>query len=228
MPTTNPVKKDTEEILGKMLRVNEIFFSLQGETSYSGLPTIFIRLTGCPLRCQYCDTAYAFHDGEKISISEILREISQYRTRHVTVTGGEPLAQRDCIDLLFLLCDEGYQVSLETGGTIDMKNVDERVNKIMDIKTPGSGESGKNRLENLKYITMHDQIKFIICHRDDYEWACDLIRELQLIERCEVLFSPSYDELDATQLADWILEDQIPVRLQVQLHKYLWGDVPGK
>lgn len=227
MPAFNPVKKNTDEILGKTLKINEIFFSIQGESTFSGLPTIFIRLTGCPLRCQYCDTAYAFHDGEKLALGEILRNIGQYRTRYVTVTGGEPLAQRECFELLTLLCDEGYQVSLETSGAIDLENVDERVYKIMDIKTPGSEESGKNRLENLKYLKTGDQIKFVICDRIDYEWVVDLIQDLQLHERCEILLSPSHDELEAVKLADWILEDQLPVRLQLQIHKYLWGDVPG-
>lgn len=228
MPATYPVKKNIDLILNRTLRINEIFFSIQGETSYSGLPTIFIRLTGCPLRCGYCDTAYAFHEGKKMTISEILRDITQYRTRHVTVTGGEPLAQKGCFDLLSLLCDEGYQVSLETSGAMDIKNVDERVNRIMDIKTPGSGESKKNRLDNLKYLNANDQIKFVICDRADYEWVRAMLKEHHLHERCEVLFSPSHEQLDAAQLADWILEDQLPVRLQIQLHKYLWGDVPGK
>lgn len=228
MPAINPVKKNADLIMSKTLTVNEIFFSIQGETGFSGLPTTFIRLTGCPLRCQYCDTGYAFYEGEKISISEILREIAPYRTRYVTVSGGEPLAQKACIDLLSLLCDEGYQVSLETSGAVDMKNIDERVCKIMDIKTPGSGESDKNQLKNLKYITVHDQIKFVICDRADYEWTRDLIHEMQLYERCEILLSPSHEQLDAAELADWILEDQLPVRLQIQLHKYLWGNIPGK
>ena len=228
MPDINPVKKNSDLIMGKMLRVNEIFFSIQGETSYTGLPTVFIRLTGCPLRCQYCDTEYAFHEGEKISIGNILRKVTQYRTRHVTVTGGEPLTQKACIDLLSLLCDEGYQVSLETSGAVDLKNVDERVCKIMDIKTPGSEESEKNRMENLEYINATDQIKFVICDRYDYEWARNLIQEMQLHERCEILLSPSHEELQAVQLADWMLQDQIPARLQIQLHKYLWGDIPGK
>ena len=227
MPAINPVKRNIEHIMGKTLTVNEIFFSIQGETSHSGLPTVFIRLTGCPLRCQYCDTEYAFHEGEKITISKILRDVGQYRTRYVTVTGGEPLAQRACVDLLSLLCDEGYQVSLETSGAVDIKNVDERVCKILDIKTPGSGESKKNRLDNLKYLTANDQIKFVVCDRDDYEWTRNMVHDLQLHERCEVLLSPSHEQLDAVQLADWILEDQLPVRLQIQLHKYLWGDIPG-
>ncbi|MEE9552278.1 MAG: 7-carboxy-7-deazaguanine synthase QueE [Gammaproteobacteria bacterium] len=228
MPVSPSVQKNLDQIKSKTLKINEIFFSIQGETSHSGLPTVFIRLTGCPLRCVYCDTEYAFHDGEKISINDILHSVAAYRTRHVTVTGGEPLAQKNCLDLMRLLCDEAYHVSLETSGAMDIAHVDERVCKIVDIKTPGSGEIDKNRFENLKYLASSDQVKFVICDRADYEWAKDKLKEYQLNERCEVLFSPSHDELNATRLADWILEDQLPVRLQIQLHKYLWGDVPGK
>jgi 7-carboxy-7-deazaguanine synthase len=216
------------EILAKTLRINEIFFSLQGETSKVGLPTAFIRLTGCPLRCGYCDTEYAFHNGEKLSIGQIMQTISGYRTRHVTVTGGEPLAQKTCHDLLTHLCNEGYEVSLETGGAMDVSAVDPRVMKILDIKTPGSGEVDKNRYENLESLNRTDQIKLVICNRDDYEWARKLLHDRQLREYCEVLFSPSHNELAGSRLADWILEDRLPVRFQVQLHKYLWGDVPGK
>ena len=212
----------------KLLKINEIFFSIQGESGKTGLPTVFIRLTGCPLRCAYCDTEYAFYDGDKISIEDILRTVSTYRTRHVTVTGGEPLAQKACTDLLKLLCDEDYQVSLETSGAIGLDGVDERVCKILDIKTPGSGEADKNLFDNLDFVTATDQIKFVICDRRDYEWAKARINEYQLNELCEILFSPSHDELNATQLAEWILQDHLPVRFQIQLHKYLWGDVPGK
>ena len=212
----------------KTLVINEIFFSLQGESSFTGFPTIFIRLTGCPLRCQYCDTKYAFHAGDKITIRNILLEISRYRTRYVTVTGGEPLAQRGCLDLLGQLCDEGYYVSLETGGALSISMVDERVCKILDIKTPGSGEAKKNRFENFKYLAASDQVKFVICDANDYEWARALIADYQLHERCEILVSPSHDQLQPATLADWIIRDQIPVRFQIQLHKYLWGDVPGK
>lgn len=228
MRASQSARKDIERIRAETLRVNEIFFSIQGETTYTGLPTIFIRLTGCPLRCVYCDTEYAFHKGDDVAISDILRETGRYRSRYVTVTGGEPLAQKPCLDLLSLLCDEGYQVSLETGGALDVSRVDERVAKIIDIKTPGSGEAAKNRLANLKYVTPVDQIKFVICDRKDYEWSSGLLRDLQINERCEVLFSPSHDQLEAGILADWILADQLPVRLQIQLHKYLWGNVPGK
>jgi len=210
------------------LRINEIFFSIQGETIKVGLPTIFIRLTGCPLRCRYCDTAYAFHDGEKMSIDAIIQDISQYRAKHVTVTGGEPLAQRSCFELLARLCDEGFHVSLETSGAIDVANVDERVMKIMDIKTPGSTEQDKNRFENLNHITDNDQIKFVICNRSDYEWSKQKIMELNLTDICEILFSPEHESQNPADLADWILEDKLNVRLQVQLHKYLWGNIPGK
>jgi 7-carboxy-7-deazaguanine synthase len=210
------------------LRINEIFFSLQGESTKVGLPTIFIRLTGCPLRCRYCDTAYAFHDGDKMSIDDIIQDISQYRTKHVTVTGGEPLAQRACHELLCRLCDEGFQVSLETSGAIDIANVDDRVMKIVDIKTPGSTEEDKNKFENLESLNKDDQIKFVICNESDYEWAKQKLAELNLTDFCEVLFSPEHETLKSTDLANWILKDRLNVRMQVQLHKHLWGNVPGK
>lgn len=209
-------------------RVNEIFFSLQGESIKVGLPTIFIRLTGCPLRCTYCDTAYAFHEGEKMTIDAIIQDISQYRTKHVTVTGGEPLAQKTCHELLARLCDEGYQVSLETSGAIDVANVDERVMKIMDIKTPASSEAKKNNFNNIAHLTNKDQIKFVISDRTDYEWSKQKMNEFKLADICEVLFSPEHETLSPTDLADWILKDKLNVRLQVQLHKYLWGNIPGK
>jgi 7-carboxy-7-deazaguanine synthase len=210
------------------LHINEIFFSLQGESTKVGLPTIFIRLSGCPLRCQYCDTAYAFHDGEKMSIDNILQNIGQYRTQHITVTGGEPLAQRSCCELLSRLCDEGFNVSLETGGAIDIANVDERVMKIVDIKTPASKEESKNNFENLAYLNNDDQIKFVICNQSDYEWSKQKLGDLNLTDYCEVLFSPEHESLNPADLANWILEDKLNVRLQIQLHKYLWGNVPGK
>jgi 7-carboxy-7-deazaguanine synthase len=216
------------DVLELSLIVNEIFFSVQGETSKSGLPTTFIRLTGCPLRCNYCDTVYAFHEGKKLRIKEIMDKVSANRSRHVTVTGGEPLAQKSCQHLLRHLCNEEYEVSLETSGAMDISEVDSRVVKIVDIKTPGSGESEKNRLQNLDYINDKDEIKFVICTSEDYEWAKRLMYDKKLYERCEILFSPSHEEQDAARLADWILRDQLPVRLQIQLHKYLWGDVPGK
>lgn len=228
MSVTKPLKSDHVSIKLKTLKINEIFFSIQGETNKVGLPTVFIRLTGCPLRCVYCDTEYAFYNGHKLSFENVLQSISKFRTKNITVTGGEPLAQKNCVDLLCLLCDEGYHVSLETSGAIDISDVDQRVCKIVDIKTPGSGEVEKNLFDNLKHILTSDQIKFVIGHREDYEWAKGIIRKYRINELCEILFSPSHGVMDATQLADWILEDQLPVRLQVQLHKYLWGDVPGK
>ncbi len=228
MEASAQANSTTQQQAVSELSINEIFFSLQGESTKVGLPTIFIRLSGCPLRCQYCDTEYAFHNGEKMSIDDIIQIISQYRTRHVTVTGGEPLAQYSCHELLSRLCDEGYQVSLETSGAIDIANVDERVMKIVDIKTPASTEEDKNKFENLAYINNDDQIKFVICDQSDYEWSKQKLSELNLTDYCEVLFSPEHESLNSTDLADWILEDGLDVRLQVQLHKYLWGNVPGK
>jgi 7-carboxy-7-deazaguanine synthase len=209
------------------LKITEIFFSLQGEARTVGCPTVFIRLTGCPLRCQYCDTAYAFTGGTWMSLPEILEQVKSHGARFVTVTGGEPLAQPNCLPLLQSLCDAGYSVSLETGGANDISGVDARVSKVMDLKTPGSHESGRNRWQNLEYITRHDQIKFVICDRADYEWARTVLIEHALTERCEILFSPSHRQLAARDLADWILADGLPVRFQIQLHKYLWGDIPG-
>jgi len=210
------------------LKINEIFFSIQGETSRTGLPTVFIRLTGCPLRCVYCDTEYAFHNGNKMTLAEIMQKISDYKTTLITVTGGEPLAQKNCMPLLKILCDTGYDVSLETSGALDIQNIDSRVARIVDLKTPASGEVDKNLYENMQYLTANDQVKFVICDRQDYEWSRKKLDEYNLSEQCEVLFSGSHGEIQASQLADWILEDQLPVRLQIQLHKYLWGDVPGK
>lgn len=210
------------------LRLTEIFFSLQGETSFVGLPTVFIRLTGCPLRCQYCDTAYAFHGGKWYEFSTIFAELKKYQTKYVTVTGGEPLAQKDCFLLLKQLCDEGYIVSLETSGAIDVSLVDPRVIKIVDIKTPGSQEVEKNDWQNMAQLLPHDQVKFVICNREDYEWAKEIMIQYQLPERSQVLFSPSYQQINPADLAGWILKDQLPVRFQVQLHKTLWGDIPGK
>ncbi|MCB1948510.1 MAG: 7-carboxy-7-deazaguanine synthase QueE [Nitrosomonas sp.] len=210
------------------LRVSEIFYSLQGETSRTGLPTVFIRLTGCPLRCGYCDTAYAFSGGENMTIAAILAQTAGYLTRYVTVTGGEPLAQKNCLTLLTALCDADYSVSLETSGALDISGVDPRVSKIMDIKTPGSGEMDKNRWSNLNYLTTHDEIKFVLCDEADYQWACCMIQQHNLDTRCPVLFSPVHGQLDQTTLADWILRDQLPVRMQIQLHKLLWEDGPGR
>jgi len=213
------------------LRVSEIFYSLQGETSRTGLPTVFIRLTGCPLRCGYCDTSYAFTGGENMTIAAILEQAAHYRAQYATyatVTGGEPLAQKNCLALLTALCDAGYCVSLETSGALDISGVDPRVSKIMDIKTPGSGELEKNRWANLDYLTPHDEIKFVLCDEADYHWACRMIREHNLDTRCPVLFSPVHGQLDSTTLAGWILRDQLPVRMQIQLHKLLWEDGPGR
>lgn len=210
------------------LRVTEIFFSLQGETSRVGLPTAFIRLTGCPLRCQYCDTTYAFHGGTTMGLEAVLEETKRHHAHFVTVTGGEPLAQKGCHALLRRLCDEGYAVSLETSGAMDVGAVDPRVMKILDLKTPASGEQARNRYENLDYLTPQDQIKFVLCDRADYEWARAQLTERRLNERCEVLFSPSHEQLPARKLADWILADNLPVRLQIQLHKYLWGNQLGR
>jgi 7-carboxy-7-deazaguanine synthase len=210
------------------LKITEIFFSLQGEALTVGIPTTFVRLTGCPLRCQYCDTAYAFTGGEWMHIEEILEQVASNNSRYVTVTGGEPLAQKGCLDLLTMLCDAGYKVSLETSGALDVAAVDRRVVKVMDIKTPGSGEERRNCLENIESIGVHDQIKFVICDERDYEWSSALVQQFRLHERCEVLFSPSFDQLAANELADWILRDALPVRMQMQLHKLLWGNQPGK
>lgn len=213
---------------GPRLRVTEIFHSLQGEADSVGWPTVFVRLTGCPLRCGYCDTAYAFQGGQWMALDEILAAVAAFGTRRVTVTGGEPLAQRDCLSLLSRLCDAGHEVSLETSGALDVGGVDERVIKVMDIKTPGSGEAARNRWENLAHLRPRDQLKFVVCDRADYEWAVARLREHGLERRCQVLFSPAWGRLEARELAEWILADRLPVRLQIQLHKVLWGDVPGR
>lgn len=210
------------------LRITEIFFSLQGETSRVGLPTVFVRLTGCPLRCGYCDTAYAFSGGETMTVSAILQQVARYQTPYVTVTGGEPLAQKACLTLLAALCDAHYSVSLETSGALDLSQVDARVSKIMDIKTPGSGEVSKNNWNNLDYLTPHDEIKFVICDESDYRWACEIIQNKQLPQKCPILFSPVHGSLAPATLANWILRDQLPVRMQLQLHKLLWGEGPGR
>jgi len=209
------------------LKITEIFYSLQGEARNVGLPTVFIRLTGCPLRCEYCDTAYAFTGGEWMEIESILDEVKKHNTSHVTVTGGEPLAQKNCITLLQQLCNQGYDVSLETSGAILVDAVDKRVVKILDVKTPASGEVDKNKFENFALLNTEDQIKFVICDENDYQWSKQVMIEHQLEKKCELLFSSGHDLLDATTLADWVLRDQLNVRLQIQLHKYLWGDKPG-
>jgi 7-carboxy-7-deazaguanine synthase len=210
------------------LRLTEIFLSVQGEARTVGWPTVFVRLTGCPLRCQYCDTAYAFYGGQWWDIDAILAEVAKHGTRHVCVTGGEPLAQKRCIALLQKLCDAGFDVSLETSGALDIGAVDPRVSRVLDLKTPGSMEQARNRLENLPLLTAHDQVKFVICSRDDYQWARAMVVEHGLAAKCEVLFSPSFDEVKPRELAEWILADQLPVRFQMQLHKQLWGDEKGR
>ncbi len=210
------------------LRITEIFYSIQGESSSVGHPTVFVRLTGCPLRCTYCDTAYAFTGGERIDLDEIEAQLRRYNTNYVTVTGGEPLAQPECLELLTLLADRGYRVSLETSGAMDISNIDDRVVKVMDLKTPGSGEESRNRLQNLDCLRQSDQVKFVVGSSNDYEWAKDKVKSYRLDERCEVLFSPVTGQMLARELADRILNDQLKVRFQVQLHKILWGDIPGK
>jgi 7-carboxy-7-deazaguanine synthase len=210
------------------LKITEIFHSLQGEADTVGVPTVFVRLTGCPLRCQYCDTAYAFHGGEWWELPAILARVREFGTRYVCVTGGEPLAQKGCAELLRLLCDAGLRVSLESSGAMALEGVDARVVKVVDVKTPGSGEEGRNRYDELRRLTSQDLVKFVICSRSDYEWSRARMVQLELPTGCSVLFSPSHEQLPARELADWILEDRLPVRFQVQLHKYLWGNVPGK
>lgn len=210
------------------LRITEIFLSLQGEARDSGRPTVFVRLTGCPLRCGYCDTAYAFHGGEWRSIDEIVAQVRELGARHVCVTGGEPLAQKRCIELLRRLCDEGLSVSLETSGAIDVSPVDPRVSRVVDVKTPGSGEEPRNLWTNLPLLTAHDQLKFVLCGRADYEWARAKIAEHAMHERCDVILSPSFGQVDPTELAQWMIDDRIPARMQLQLHKLLWGDAKGR
>ena len=210
------------------LRLTEIFLSVQGEARAVGWPTVFVRLTGCPLRCQYCDTAYAFHGGEWWDIEAILAEVAKHGARHVCVTGGEPLAQKRCSVLLEKLCEAGYEVSLETSGAIDIAGLDPRVSRVVDLKTPGSKEMHRNRLENIPLLTAHDQVKFVICDRADYDWARGVVAEHALAARCDVLFSPSFGQVAPRDLAEWILADKLPVRFQMHLHKLLWGDAQGR
>lgn len=209
------------------LRLTEIFYSLQGESSSVGLPTVFVRLTGCPLRCGYCDTAYAFQGGQWFEMDDVLSQIAEHNCKTVCVTGGEPLAQKACLELLGQLCDDGYQVSLETSGSIDVSNVDKRVVKVMDLKTPSSGEMEKNLYSNIEVLNKQDQVKFVISDRDDFDWSCAQLEKYDLPSRCEALFSPVFSELEPAQLADWVLKEHLNVRMQVQLHKLLWGDKPG-
>jgi len=219
---------NTHDILQRELRITEVFHSLQGEARTVGLPTVFVRLTGCPLRCVYCDTTYSFSGGEKFTLQHLLEQVRRYRTPLVCVTGGEPLAQPDCIPWLKLLCDEGFEVSLETGGAMDISQVDPRVSRVVDLKTPDSGEMHRNLYENMSLLNRHDQVKFVICSRKDYEWARFKSDEYGLPDRVgDVLFSPSHGQLDARELAEWMLEDRLRGRLQLQLHKYLWNNEPG-
>jgi len=210
------------------LRISEIFHSIQGEADAVGWPSVFVRLTGCPLRCVWCDTAYAFEGGGWRTFDEILAEVGGYGAQHVCVTGGEPLAQKRCLDLLTRLCDGGYEVSLETSGALDISQVDSRVHRVVDMKAPGSGESARNLMGNLEHLTARDQLKFVLADRADYDWAVAILREQDLAARCMVLFSPVYGKLAPGTLAEWILEDRLPVRLQIQLHKVLWGEEPGR
>lgn len=226
MAPTGAIFYGVVQILMK-LKIHEIFHSLQGESSRVGLPTVFVRLTGCPMRCVYCDTAYAFSGGSNMEISEILAKVAEYSTQYVTVTGGEPLAQKGCLVLLKELCDAGYSVSLETGGAIDISPVDKRVSVILDIKTPDSGELENNFWSNLQQLKASDEVKFVLCSRADYDWAKVILSQHQLDQKCPVLFSPVYSQLNPTDLANWIVADQLPVRMQVQLHKILWGEKPG-
>jgi 7-carboxy-7-deazaguanine synthase len=217
--------RDTTSI---SLRISEIFFSLQGEASRAGLPTVFVRLTGCPLRCSWCDTEHAFSGGKTMTLAAILDEVNRYGGRQVCVTGGEPLAQKNCVTLLALLSDEGFDVSLETSGALDIGGVDKRVARIVDIKAPGSAESGKNRWENIGLLTQRDELKFVLKDRTDYDWAREVIAERRLDAICPLLFSPVQGELEPLTLAEWILADRLPVRFQMQLHKLLWGNIQGK
>jgi 7-carboxy-7-deazaguanine synthase len=217
-----------QAVKSERLRINEIFHSLQGEADSVGYPTVFVRLTGCPLRCQYCDTEYAFHAGEWFDLDAILAKVRELKAQYVCVTGGEPLAQPNCLKLLERLCDAGFAVSLETSGALDVTAVDPRVSRVIDVKTPDSHEVSRNRIENFAHLSPRDQLKFVICSRADYEWSKQFVRTHGLTERSRVLFSPSYHQLSPTELADWILADRLPVRFQMQLHKILWGDVPGK
>jgi 7-carboxy-7-deazaguanine synthase len=221
MPANTPLASSPR------VKLTEIFLSIQGEADHAGWPTVFVRLTGCPLRCQYCDTEYAFYGGEWHSLDDVMAKVSEFGVAHVCVTGGEPLAQKHCLTLLTRLCDAGFTVSLETSGALDVSEVDSRVARVIDIKTPGSGECARNRLENLQDVRSSDQLKFVICSREDFEWSREFVRSHDLTQRCTVLFSPSFGQVEARDLAEWILAERLPVRFQTQLHKALWGDAPG-
>lgn len=223
----SPQKAASQAAKEPRLRVSEIFHSIQGEANAVGWPTVFVRLTGCPLRCVWCDTEYAFHGGQWHDIGEVLAEVARYDTRHVCVTGGEPLAQKRCVILLERLCDAGHEVSLETSGSVDVSDVDSRVHKVLDLKAPGSGESARNLWSNLEHLNPHDQIKIVLADRADFDWACQMLDEHKLTGYCDVLFSPVADKLQPRQLAEWILAERLPVRMQMQMHKLLWGNTPG-
>ena len=214
--------------LAAKLRITEIFHSIQGESSRVGLPTVFVRLTGCPLRCVWCDTEYAFTGGELTDVAAVLKRVAAFNCRTACVTGGEPLAQKPCLDLLTALCNAGYSVSLETSGALDISAVDSRVARIMDLKAPDSGESARNHWENLEHLTASDELKFVLASEADYRWASNVLRDKKLLQRCPVLFSPVQGQLDPAQLAEWVLRDKLPVRFQLQLHKVLWGAVAGR
>jgi 7-carboxy-7-deazaguanine synthase len=218
----------TQRVAAGNLRITEIFLSLQGEADAVGWLTVFVRLTGCPLRCNYCDTRYAFTGGESMSINAVVAAVAAHQTRHVCVTGGEPLAQRGVLELLHRLCNAGHEVSLETSGALDISGVDSRVSRVMDLKTPYSGEAARNRYENIELLTSHDQVKLVIADRNDYDWAVAVMRKYRLDERCSVLFSPAFGSIEPRQLAQWIIDDRLPVRFQLQLHKLLWGDEQGR
>jgi 7-carboxy-7-deazaguanine synthase len=223
-----PEPEAKQQPVAVRLKITEIFVSLQGESSLVGWPTVFVRLTGCPLRCQYCDTTYAFHGGRWLGLDEVLAQVEAAGVRHVCVTGGEPLAQKACLTLLARLCDAGFTVSLETSGAIDVAPVDSRVIRVLDIKTPGSAEVARNRWENLALLSVRDEVKFVLCGRQDYDWAKQILEQHGLARRCTVLFSPSHGQLEAAALADWIVADRLPVRMQMQMHKQLWGNAPGR
>ena len=225
---STPESADSNLPVSERVKLTEIFLSIQGEADAVGWPTVFVRLTGCPLRCTYCDTEYAFYGGQWHSITAVLQQVAAHGVRHVCVTGGEPLAQKGCIALLTALCDAGYSVSLETSGALDISQVDTRVRRVVDLKTPGSGEQQRNRYENIDLLTAQDQVKFVLCDRVDYDWATAQLSKYRLNERCTVFFSSSFAQLPPAQLAEWMVQDRLPVRLQVQLHKVLWGETPGK